>query len=159
MLGRKLHTGRFLVHHYFYGFLVMVAASVYITFFTPASLFTVFLGFNESVNVNIGKFFLLGGFALLLDDLPDASARIERILNLMKNNVCQIPRFIEAVQIIADIGSLYLATSILWGIINVPAWMTLANYITCFSTLITAVTSFIFIGRRFWHNIDPTIKN
>jgi hypothetical protein len=154
MLGRKLHTGRFFFHHYFYGFLVMVVAAVYIVFFTPASLFTIFLVFNESVNVNIGKFFLLAGFALLLDDLPDVSTRVERSLNLVKDKVRQIPRFIEVVQAIAGVGSLYLGLSIFWGIINVPAWVILANFITCFSILITAVTSFTFTRRRFWHNIE-----
>jgi hypothetical protein len=155
MLGRKLHTGRFLFHHYFYGFLIMVAAAVYVTFFTPASLFTIFLVFNESFNVNLGKFFLLAGFALLLDDLPDASTRIERHLNLMKDKVSQIPRFIEVVQAIASVGSLYLCMSIFWGIINVPGWVILANFITSFSILITAVTSFVFLKRRFWHNMEP----
>ena len=155
MLGRKLHTGRFLFHHYFYGFLVMVVAAVYVVFFTSASIFTIFLVFNESVNVNIGKFFLLAGFALLLDDLPDASSRIERHLNLIKDKVRQIPRFIEVVQAIAGVGSLYLAMSIFWGMINVPEWVILANFITGFSILITAVTSFVFIRRRFWHNIEP----
>jgi hypothetical protein len=153
MLGRKLHTGRFLFHHYFYGLLVMVAAAVYITVFTSASLFTVFLVFDESLNVNIGKFFLLGGFALLLDDLPDVSVGIEGRLNLVKGKVRRYPYLVEAVQAIAGVGSLYLCLSILWGIISVPEWLTLANFITSFSTLITAVTSFVFIGRRFWHNL------
>lgn len=155
MLGRKLHTGRFLFHHYFYGFLVMVAAAVYIAFFTSASLFTIFLVFNESVNVNVGKFFLLGGFALLLDDLPDVSAGIEGGLNLMKDRARQYSYFIEVAQAVAGVGSLYLCLSILWGIINVPEWVTLANLITGFSILTTAVTSFVFVKRRFWHNIEP----
>jgi hypothetical protein len=155
MLGRKLHTGRFLFHHYFYGLLIMIVAAVYVTFFTSASLFTIFLVFNESVNVNIGKFFLLAGFALLLDDLPDTSMRIEGHLNLIKGKVRKIPRLIEAVQAIAGVVSLYLCASILWGIINVPEWVTLANFITSFSTFITAVTSFVFLKRRFWHNIEP----
>jgi hypothetical protein len=155
MLGRKLHTGRFLFHHYFYGLLIMAVAAVYIIFFTPVSIFTIFLVFNESVNVNIGKFFLLAGFALLLDDLPDVSTRIERHLNFMKDKVRQIPSFIEVVQAIAGVGSLYLCMSIFWGIINVPNWVILANFITSTSILITAITSFVFIRRRFWHKIEP----
>jgi hypothetical protein len=155
MLGRKLHTGRFLFHHYFYGFLIMAVAAVYIVFFTPASILTIFLVFNESVNVNLGKFLLLAGFALLLDDLPDASTRIERHLNLLKEKVRQIPSLVEVIQAIAGVGSLYLCMSIFLGIINVPAWVILANFITSFSILITAITSFVFIKQRFWHNIEP----
>ncbi len=155
MIGRKLHTGRFLFHHYFYGIIVMICAAIYTIFFTSASIFTVFLVFNVSVEVNIGKFFLLGGLALLLDDLPDASERIEKNLNWLKDKVRRIPSAIGILQIIAGAGTLYLSIALLWGIINVPNWVTLANFITCFSMLITAITSFIFIKRKFWHNMEP----
>lgn len=111
------------------------------------------------MNVNIGKFFLLAGFALFLDDLPDVSVKIEKSLNNIKDKARQIPHLLVGVQAIAGVGSLYLATSLLWGIINVPQWVTLANSITFLSTLITALTSLIFIKRRFWHNIDLTTKN
>lgn len=155
MLGRKLHTGRFLFHHYFYGLLVLAVAAVYVIFFTPVSIFTIFFVFNESVNVNVGKFFLLAGFALLLDDLPDASTRLERHLNVLKEKVRQIPCFMEVIQAIAAVGSLYLCISIFLGLIYVPGWVILANFITSISILITAVTSFVFIRRRFWHKIEP----
>ncbi|NLB75121.1 MAG: hypothetical protein GX799_01465, partial [Crenarchaeota archaeon] len=81
LLGRKLHTGRFLFHHYFYGFLVLISASLYVIAFTPVSLNAIFLVNNTSLNVNMGRFFLLGGLTLLLDDLPDVSKRVERSLN------------------------------------------------------------------------------
>ncbi|NLF87922.1 hypothetical protein GX563_03775 [Candidatus Bathyarchaeota archaeon] len=154
MLGRKLHTGRFLFHHYFYGLVVIGCAAVYVVLFTPASIFTIFIVFNESVEVNLGKFFLLGGFALLLDDLPDVSMRIEGHLNWLKDKARRIPRLMGIAQAITGAGALYLSLSLLWGIINVPQWVTLANFITCFSTLITAIVSFVFIKRRFWHKLE-----
>lgn len=154
MLGRKLHTGRFLFHHYFYGLVVIGCAAVYVVLFTPASIFTIFIVFNESVEVNLGKFFLLGGFALLLDDLPDVSMRIEGHLNWLKDKARRIPRLMGIAQAITGAGALYLSLSLLWGIINVPQWVTLANFITCFSTLITAIVSFVFIKRRFWHKME-----
>lgn len=155
MLGRKLHTGRFLFHHYFYGIVVIVCAAIYTIFFTSASILTIFFTFNESVQVNIGKFFLLGGFALLLDDLPDVSTHIEGRLNWMKDKARRVPTLIGIIQAIAGAGSLYLSLSLLWGIIHVPQWVTIANFLTCFSTLITAILSFVFLGRRFWHNMEP----
>ena len=42
MVGRKLHTGRFLFHHYLYGLIVIACAVLYIFFFTPESLLTIF---------------------------------------------------------------------------------------------------------------------
>jgi hypothetical protein len=156
MLGRKLHTGRFLFHHYFYGIIVIACAAVYVVFFTPVSLLTIFIVYNESVAVNLGKFFLLGGLTLLLDDLPDVSTWIEHHLNVIKEKAIQIPRLIGVAQAITGAGSIYLFGALLWGMINVPAWSTLANYIVIFSTMITAITSFIFVKQRFWHNMEPT---
>lgn len=155
MAGRKLHTGRFLFHHYLYGFIVIACALVYIVFFTPVSLLTIFLVFNETVEVNIGKFFLLGGFALLLDDLPDVSERIEGHLNWLKDKARKSPHLFGVAQAVTGVGSLYLAGSLLWGMINVPEWVTLANFVTCGTTIITGVLSIVFIRRRFWHNIEP----
>jgi len=84
LLGRKLHTGRFLFHHYFYGFIVLVCASLYVITFTRVPLSTIFLVNNTSMEVNAGRFFLLGGLTLVLDDLPDVSRRVESGLNWLK---------------------------------------------------------------------------
>ena len=64
-LGRSLHTGRFLFHHYFYGILVLVFSAIYVSFFTPVNLLNIFLVNDTSVQVNVGRFFLLGGLTLL----------------------------------------------------------------------------------------------
>jgi hypothetical protein len=156
MVGRKLHTGRFLFHHYFYGIVVVVLSALYVVFFTPVNLLTVFLGFNETVEVNLGRFFILGGLALLLDDLPDVSERIEGHLNWIKHKAIQIPRAIAVLQVITGAFSLYLCLSLIWGMIQVPEWITLANFIVVGSTIITALTSFVFVARKFWHNVEPT---
>ncbi|MGE5554667.1 MAG: hypothetical protein ACM3UY_00170 [Methanocella sp.] len=156
MVGRKLHTGRFLFHHYFYGLIVMIIAAIYIVFFTPVSLVTLFLGFNETIEVNLGRFFILGGLALLLDDLPDASKRIEGHLNWMKSKAIQIPRVIGLLQAITGGFAFYVSAALLWGMMNVPEWQVLANFIVLGTTLITAITSFAFLAQRFWHNVEPT---
>lgn len=156
MVGRKLHTGRFLFHHYFYGIIVIAAAALYIVFFTPVSLLTLFLGFNETIEVNIGRFFILGGLALLLDDLPDASKRIEGHLNWMKNKAIQVPRVIGLLQAITGGFTFYVSATLLWGMVNVPEWRVLANFIVLGTTLISAVTSFAILARQFWHNVEPT---
>ena len=53
-LGRSLHTGRFLFHHYFYGFMVLVCAVFYTVFFTPISLLTIFL-VNDNLDALISS--------------------------------------------------------------------------------------------------------
>jgi hypothetical protein len=155
MLGRKLHTGRFLFHHYLYGMIVIICAVLYIYLFTPESLLTIFFVNNTSVEVNIGRFFFLGGLALLLDDLPDVSQRIEGHLNWLKDKTRQVPRFMGIIQAITGAVSIYVAGAILWSMICVPDWFTAANIIVLGSTLVTGAVSFIFIKRRFWYNLEP----
>jgi hypothetical protein len=158
LLGRKLHTGRFLFHHYFYGFIVLICASFYVITFTPVPLGTIFLINNTSVEVNTGRFFLLGGLTLVLDDLPDVSRRIESGLNWLKTKMLKGPRFLIAAQAITGIGSLYLSAAILYAMMNVPEWITIANFILLFTVLVTGLTSFVFARKRVWRNIPPTTE-
>jgi hypothetical protein len=96
-LGRSLHTGRFLFHHYFYGFIVLLCAAVYVVLFSPVSLINLFFVFEEGVAVNIGRFFILCGVTLVLDDLPDFSKHVESTLNSLKIKVGQSGRFVSVV--------------------------------------------------------------
>jgi hypothetical protein len=150
LVGRKLHTGRFLFHHYFYGLLVLVSAGIYVVLFTSESLVTIFLVNNTSPTVNVGRFFLLGGLALLLDDLPDVSKKIESALNWLKSKVYSGGKIVAATQLVCGAVSLYLLAAVTWAIVTVPEWVTAANIILIISVLITAVTSLIFVKRRAW---------
>jgi hypothetical protein len=158
LLGRKLHTGRFLFHHYFYGFLVLICASFYVITFTPVPLGTIFLINNTSMEVNTGRFFLLGGLTLVLDDLPDVSRRIESGLNWLKTKVLKGTGLLIVAQAITGIGSFYLSAAILYAMMNVPEWITIANFILLFTVLVTGLTSFVFVRKRVWRNIPPTTE-
>jgi hypothetical protein len=159
LVGRKLHTGRFLFHHYFYGFLVLICASLYVMAFTPVSLNSIFLVNNTSVAVNTGRFFLLGGLTLVLDDLPDVSKRIERGLNWLKVKVLKGQKILIASQAITGAVSIYLFAAILFAMLNVPEWVTLANILLLLTVLITSLTSFVFVRKRVWRHIPPTTEN
>jgi hypothetical protein len=154
-LGRSLHTGRLLFHHYFYGLIVIACAAAYVVFFTPLSLLTIFLINDTSVQVNIGRFFLLGGFTLLLDDLPDVSKRMEKSLNWLKFKVGQLGRVVLAIQLIAGALSLYVFAAITLSVYHTPEFRTTANYILMGTIFITALTSLIFVKRQFWLRIKP----
>ncbi|MDR0492832.1 MAG: hypothetical protein LBH74_04240 [Nitrososphaerota archaeon] len=153
LLGRKLHTGRFLFHHYVYGFLVLAVAAIYITVFTPASLGTIFLVNNTAVSVNAGRFLLLGGLTLLLDDLPDVSKHIETALNRIKSGAFHVRKLITIAQIVTGSCTLYLFVAICVAMTQVSEWVTLANFILIITVFITAVTSFVFVKRKAWDNI------
>jgi hypothetical protein len=112
-IGRALHTGRFLFHHYVYGFLVLLSSSIFIVLFTSVSLISLFLITSSDLAVNVGRFFILAGLALLLDDLPDVSERIENCLNWVKSRACQARRVLHALQLFTGLISLYILSSIL----------------------------------------------
>jgi hypothetical protein len=152
-LGRALKTGRFLFHHYFYGFLVLFFSGIYVVVFTPVSLLSIFLVNNTSIGVNVGRFFLLGGWTLVLDDLPDVHEKVDSALNWLKAKVGQGGRLVSAVQLIAGAGSFYVFAAVTLAVYNNPEWVTVANLILIGTLFITGVTSFIFVRRQVWQKI------
>ena len=153
-LGRSLHTGRLLFHHYFYGFMVLVCAVIYIVFFTPISLLTIFLVNDTSVQVNVGRFFILGGLTLVLDDLPDVHTKLDLGLNWLKNRVGQGARFVSVFQLMAGIVSLYVFAAVTLSVYNTPAYVTVANLLLIGTLFITSITSFIFVRRQVWQRLQ-----
>lgn len=153
-IGRALHTGRFLFHHYVYGLLVLLSACVFVVLFTSVSLISLFLITSSDLAINIGRFFILAGLALLLDDLPDASERIETCLNWAKSRACQARRILHALQLFTGIISLYILASIsIWTAQNPSLFF--FNSFLIGTLLITTITSFAFVKRRAWLKIRP----
>jgi hypothetical protein len=153
-LGRSLHTGRLFFHHYFYGFLVLVSSAAYVIFFTPVSLFNIFFINDTSVPVNLGRVFLLGGGALVLDDLPDVHGRIDSFLNWLKAKAGQAGKLISALQVITGTVTLYIFIAIALAMNQDHSYITIANSIVLVSTFITGITSFIFVKRKIWLNLE-----
>jgi hypothetical protein len=153
-LGRALHTGRFLFHHYFYGFLVLFFSAVYVVVFTPVSLLSIFLINNTSIAVNAGRFFILGGFTLVLDDLPDVHEKVESALNWLKTKVGQGGRIVSAFQLLTGAVSFYIFVAITVAMAQNPQWVTGANLLLIGTVFITSVTSFIFVRRKVWLKIQ-----
>ncbi len=154
-LGRSLQTGRFLFHHYIYGLIVLFCAVIYVILFSPLSIFSLFFMFDTSVVVNIGRFFILAGLCLVLDDLPDVSKHVESALNRLKLKAAQSGRFLSAFHFFCGVVSMYIFAAIAIGIFYNAQWVTLANLIFACTMFITGVTSLIFVRRQVWQKIKP----
>jgi hypothetical protein len=153
-IGRKLHTGRFLFHHYVYGAAVLATSSFCVLAFSSVSLVGLFLVNTSNVAVNAGRFFVLTGATLLLDDLPDVSKRIEVSLNKVKTGFYKIRKAIHVLQFVTGVATLYVFLSIL--LTEIKNWnISLNNAFTMGTLLITSVTSFMFVKRKAWLNITP----
>lgn len=157
-IGRKLHTGRFLFHHYVYGFFVLFLSSIYVIAFTSVSLVMLFLVNSASLAVNTGRFFMLTGFTLVLDDLPDVSTRVESALNKIKSQACRIRPVFHYLQIIAGAITFYIFAAILTFEVLHPS-TNIANYLTMGTLLVTSITSFACVRRKTWLRITPPDPN
>ncbi len=152
-IGRALHTGRFLFHHYVYGFLVILVSGVFITFFTPVTLFNLFLVDSSNVDVTAGRFFLLGGLALLLDDLPDVSTRTSRFLDWVKLQAYKARKALYAIQLVSGVVTLYMSIAIIAYTIQNPA-RALPDAFYVGSLLITSITALALVKRKDWLKIQ-----
>ena len=153
-IGRALHTGRFLFHHYVYGFFVLVSTSACVTAFTSISLPSLFFVDSYSVGVNAGRVCFLTGLALFLDDLPDVSKKVESGLNRLKTKAYQIRKSLHILQFVTGAFALYCCLSILLSTL-VNSSQALPNSFVISSLLITSITSFACIKRKDWLKITP----
>jgi hypothetical protein len=153
-IRRSLHTGRFLFHHYVYGFFILLVTSVFVIEFTPIPLLSLFLLESSSIAVNAGRVFFLAGLALFLDDLPDVSKRIESALNWTKMKAYEARKALHALQFVTGCFALYCCISILLDTLG-GSNRALPNLFPISSLLITSITSFVCVKRKAWLNITP----
>jgi hypothetical protein len=153
-IGRALHTGRFLFHHYVYGFFVLLSTSACVTAFTTIPLPSLFFVESYNVGVNAGRVFFLAGLALFLDDLPDVSKRVESGLNRIKKKAYRIRKSLHILQFVTGVFALYCCLSILLSTI-VDSSRALPNSFVIGSLLVTSITSFVCLKRKAWLKITP----
>ncbi len=155
-IGRALKTGRFLFHHYVYGFFVLILAVFYVVAFGVVSLVNLFLVDTTSVAVNAGRFFLLGGLALVLDDLPDVSKKIESALNWLKRRAFQGRKLLQLLQLLTGLGSFYLFVAISFWTWQNPQLADAGHYVLAGTLLVTCLTSLWCVKRKTWLKLVPT---
>ncbi len=153
-IGRTLHTGRFLFHHYVYGFFVLLSTSACVIVFTPIPLLSLFFVDSNSVAVNACRVFVLAGLTLMLDDLPDVSKRVESILNWTKSKVYRVRKTLHVLQFVTGCFALYCCISILLETIG-GSNRAIPNTFVIGSLLVTSITSFACVKRKAWLNITP----
>lgn len=153
-IGRALHTGRFLFHHYVYGFFVLASSSAFVVMFTPIPLPNLFFVDNSTISVNAGRVFFLAGLALFLDDLPDVSRRVEGGLNWIKTHVCRARKTLHVLQFVLGVFAMYCSLSILLSTFEYSQ-RALPNSFVIVSLFVTSITSFALVKRKAWLQITP----
>ena len=149
----KVHTGRLWFHHYVYGGLVLFLSAGCVVLFTSASLVTVFFNYTTNVSINVGRFFLMGGLALLIDDLPDVHKVASRGVTWLKLQACKARKTLHLLQFFMGLAALYFSTAISLCIVANPEFVTSANFILFGTLLVSCLTSLLSVKRKIWLNI------
>lgn len=153
--GRSLHTGRFLFHHYVYGFIVLAITAGLISVLTPFSFVSIFFMDSNDIGINAARVFFLGGLALFLDDLPDVSLGTERCLNWIKTRCCSIKKTLHYATLITGIFSIYSSLAMLTYTIADNYYRWLPNSFGIVTLLITGLMAIGFYVRKDWLKITP----
>lgn len=151
-IGRALHTGRFLFHHYVYGAFVLVASSVLIAAFASVPLLSLFFVDDSSIEINAGRVVILAGLTLFLDDLPDCSKRVETGLNWLKSKAYKARKAIHVLQFLTGGISFYCAVSVTLCTLQYGGRI-LPNSILIVTLFLTSLTSFALVKRKAWLKI------
>ena len=112
-----------------------------------------FLLNSASIAINTGRFFVLTGTTLLLDDLPDVSKRVEATLNKIKSKAYQARKVIYASQLVTGLVTFYVFLAIATSALFQHHAFTVSNFLTMGTLLITSITALAFVKRKAWLKI------
>ena len=149
----RIRTGRLLFHHYVYGFIVLALAATFLFLFTSVSLVGLFMGNYTDITINVGRFFVLGGLALILDDFGDISKVNKVLLDFLKAKAHVNSNVIHWVHLIIGFISIYVLFAIGIWVALTPSGATPANIIFVGNLVITCLTAFWGIMRKMWLKI------
>ncbi len=153
--GRSLHTGRFLFHHYVYGFVVLAITAGLVSLLTPFSFVSIFFMDSNEIGINAARVFFLGGLALFLDDLPDVSLRTERCLNWIKTRCCSIKKTLHYATLVTGVFAFYCSFAMLAYTIADNYYRWLPNSFGIVTLIITGIMCVGFYVRKDWLKITP----
>ena len=149
----KVHTGRLWFHHYVYGFVVLGISATITALWAPAAILSLFTANTTNPGINVGRFFILGGLTLVIDDLPDVSEKLKPGLSFMKSKTQQNRKILHAIQLLMVFVTLYFFLAVIVYLPQHLDEITLANVVLLSTLLVTILTSFANVKRKVWLNV------
>jgi hypothetical protein len=149
----KVDTGRLWFHHYVYGFVVAGVSTIVTALTAPAAMPSLFTSYITDIDINIGRFFIVGGLTLVIDDLADVSKRLRSALRAAKSKASQNGITLHTIQFLMGLVALYFLVAVVVYLAQNPVEVTLANAILLGTLLVTVLTSFANVKRKVWLNI------
>jgi hypothetical protein len=152
----RVKIGRPLFHHYVYGFAVMALSAIFLVIVTPAYLLaSLFTSNITEVPINIGRFFVLGGLTLVLDDFGDISRKAEASLTYLKVKINQQPKLVSNIHYVLGFTSFYIFAAVSIWISQNPQGLTPANLILVGTLFFTSLTAFGSTALKVWYKVKP----
>jgi hypothetical protein len=151
----KVHTGRLWFHHYVYGFIVTGISAITTALCAPTAIPSLFVANTTNTGINVGRFFILGGLTLVIDDLPDVSKKLKSGLSFIKSKAQQKGRTLHIIQFLMGCVTLYFFIAVSIYLPQHSNEITPANAILLGTLLVTILTSFANARRKVWLDIKP----
>ena len=151
----RVNMRRLWFHHCVYGFGVLLFSAIMLSMSRSVPLVSLFTARNTSLAINVGRFFVLGGFTLVLDDFADISGGLRSALSVLKSKAYQARKIIHATQYLTGLLSFYIFVCVTLYIASNAARATLGNLILMGTLLVTSLTSLGSLKRKIWLNITP----
>ncbi len=156
----KVHTGRLWFHHYVYGFFIWFVSAALVMLFGGVFIIYLFVMNTTDVALNVGRFFILGGMVLVLDDLPDVHRLSASTLGWMKSKAYNRRKLLHVFQYLMASITLYFSLAVIASMMVKTSATTLANIILAGTLIVTSLTSFMSAKRGVWLNLslDEVLK-
>lgn len=154
----QTRCGRLWFHHYVYGLAVALTAGGALMIFTSIPLVDLITKNITDVSVNVGRFFVLGGLTLVIDDLPDVSKLVKKFLDNLKLKAFRSRKVLHGAQLPFCIISMYFCLSVVAHMMFYPQGFTLANMIFVGTLLVTSLTSLASFRRKIWLKLSNSIS-
>ena len=145
-IGRKMHTGRLFFHHYVYGLFVILFSTIFAFTLTTISLPHLFLAYTSDIAVNATRFFMLSGFALLLDDLPDVSLKVGSALKKLETKAYKNRKVLYWLHLLSGLTSLFTTIAVILWTTQHPNLAIQAS-VMIGTFLVTGINSLIYVKR------------
>ena len=136
------------VHHFVYGFVIVVAALVFIGEFS--SLWKFFVMNSRDMVLVVGRVIFLVGLTLVVDDFADISRFTRKGLQLMQSLVSWGSRLVHGLHAVLSLGTFLVFVSVfVWLIFN-PHGANFANLVLEGCFLVVGFTGISVVGKKIW---------
>ncbi len=146
----RVKTGRLWFHHYVWGFALFVLACALLLLFGSTSFFSIFVGNGYSFAVYAGRFFVLGGLTLFIDDFADVSKRLTFFLRLARSKIYRVRGAIRVVQGILGFMSFYIFLCVIFSTSLLQGSNWVGNLVLAGTLLVTSLTSLASAYMKIW---------